>query len=384
MEKRKEINLLMIIGQFYPLVGGAEIECKKLSKKLIKEGVSVTLLTQKRDGLPEYEEVGGIPVYRKIKGWHLFGLTYMISVLHFLLKHRKEFDIIQCFGLYLFIPPAILIKYLFRKRIVARLECSGRFGDFWRVKQLKWKKLIIFSSRRVDRVIFISNDIKNELIENRFSHEKLVYMPNSVDSDHFKPSERHVKEKQKNICFVGRLEEQKGLEYLIKAMDIIRSKENDVKLFIVGEGKQRDTLEDLCKKLKLKNHIIFVGSSDDVLAYYQNARVFVLPSISEGMPLTLLEAMSCGLPVIATSVGGNAEVLGLSTEEPMMSDYHVGENGVLVEPKDVDSLAKALLRLLQDEGLSRELGKKARKYVKNKFSLDKVANEYVNLYHTLM
>ena len=119
----------MIIGLFHPSVGGAEKECQKLSKRLIENGCSVTVLTQQQNGLPEYEEVDGIPVYRKVKGWHIFELTFMISVLHFLLTHRKEYDIIQCFGLYLFIPPALLMRYLYGKKVVARLECSGRFGD---------------------------------------------------------------------------------------------------------------------------------------------------------------------------------------------------------------------------------------------------------------
>lgn len=376
----------MIIGLFSPFVGGAEKECQKISKSLIERGFSVAVLTQQRDGLPEYEVIDGIPVYRKIKGWHLFGYTYMISVFHFLLKRRKEFDIIQCFGLYLFIPPALLMKYLFRKRVVSRLECSGKFGDFWRISQLRWKKLIMVSSRRLDRIIFISSDIKKELIENKFPLEKLIYIPNSVDVNRFRPPEGNKKEKSKNICFVGRLEEQKGLEYLIKAVDLIKQEVDEVKLFIVGEGDQRDKLKNLCEKFKSKNHIIFVGSCDDVMPYYQDAKIFVLPSLSEGMPLSLLEAMSCGLPAVATSVGGNIELLDahLNKGEKIASGYHIGNNGVLVQPKDVSGLAQALVRLLRDDDLSRELGRRARKYVEERFSLGKVMDEYVNLYYNLL
>lgn len=384
MEKIKEINLLMIIGQFYPLVGGAEIECQKLSKKLMDRGISVTVLTQHSDGLPEYEEIEGVPVYRKIKGWHLFEPTYMISVLHFLLKHRKAFDIIQCFGLYLFIPPALLMKYLFGKRVVARLECSGRFGDFWRIAQLKWKKLVMASSRRLDKIIFISSDIRKELIENQYPLEKLVYIANSVDTDRFKPPEKHENLGSNDFLFVGRLDEQKGLDYLIKAMDIIKSKESNVRLFIVGDGQLRNHLEELCKKLELENHIVFVGFTHDVLRYYQSAKIFVLPSLSEGLPLSLLEAMSCGLPVVATIVGGNAEIVdpNLKTKE-VVSDYHIGENGVLVNPEDIEGLAKAILKLLKDEELAKRLGKRARKTVEENYSQEKIINEYMDLYCSL-
>ena len=79
----------MVIGLFHPVVGGAEKACQTLSKRLMGKGISVTILTQYRDGLPEQEIIDGIPVYRKMKGWHPFGLTYMFSVLSFLIKNRE-------------------------------------------------------------------------------------------------------------------------------------------------------------------------------------------------------------------------------------------------------------------------------------------------------
>ena len=383
---KRNYKLLMIIGQFYPNVGGAEKECQNLSKGLTEKGFSVRVLTQYKEGLPEYEEIEGIPVYRKIKGWHLFELTYMFSVLYFLIRHRKHYETIQCFGLYLFIPPALLMKYLFRKKVVARIECSGRFGDFWRIKQLKWKKLVISSSKRFDKIIFISSDIKRELIENQFPIRKLVRISNSVDIDKFKPCERLKDRGLKNICFIGRLEEQKGVEYLIRAMDIIKSKTNCVRLFIVGEGKLKTHLEELCKMLELENLVTFVGITHDVLPYYQDASIFVLPSISEGLSLTLLEAMASGLPVIATVVGGNTELVNPSFEsgKTIKSGYHVGENGILINSGDARGLAEALLKLLSDEKLSKQLGTKARTHVEKNYSLKNIINKYLNLYNSLL
>ncbi|GAH09493.1 unnamed protein product, partial [marine sediment metagenome] len=103
----------MIIGQYHPVAGGAEKECKKLSRRLREEGLTVSVLTQSCEGLPDYEVIDDIPVYRKMKGWQLYEYTYMLSVVWFLIKHLREYDIIQCFGLYLFIPPVALFKYLF-------------------------------------------------------------------------------------------------------------------------------------------------------------------------------------------------------------------------------------------------------------------------------
>ena len=245
---------------------------------------------------------------------------------------------------------------------------------------------MVASSRRIDKIIFISSDIKKELIENRFPIDKLIHISNGVEVDRFRPPEVHERYNLKNVCFVGRLEEQKGVEYLIKSMDIIRSKENDVKLFIVGDGQLRDNLKRLSEKLELDNHIEFVGSVNDVLPYYNNARIFVLPSISEGMPLSLLEAMSCKLPVVVTMVGGNTEIVNprLGVGGTIVSDYHIGENGVLVKTKDVKGLAEAILRLLRDDDLSKQLGGKARKLVEENYSQEKIVNEYINLYCSLM
>ena len=348
------------------------------------QGFSVAVLTQYSDGLPEYEMIEGVPVYRKIKGWHLFELTYMLSVLCFLLKHRSEYDIIQCFGIYLFLPPALLMKYLFGKKVILRLLCSGQFGDFWRANQLKWKNVVMASSKMIDRIVFLSNDIKRELIENRFPLERLAYISNGVDIDRFKPRRGNRNRDLKNICFVGRLEEQKGVEYLMKAVAAIQSKGKDIRLFIVGDGQLSNTLKDLSKSLGLEDHAVFIGFTQDVLPYYQDADIFVLPSISEGMSVSLLEAMSCGLPVVVTSAGGNTEIVDPDlNNNDVVSDYHIGGNGILVKPKDCNGLAEAILKLLNDVDLSKLLGEKAREAVEKNYPQRKIINEYINLYSNL-
>ena len=380
------MNLLMIIGQFSPTVGGAEKECQKLSERLLQRGMGVTVLTQFFDGLPDYEVIDEIPVYRKMKGWHWFEITYMLSVLRFLLQYRKRYDIIQCFGLYLFIPPALIMKYLFGKKVIARLECAGHYGDFWRINQLRWRKLVMGSAKRLDKIIYISKEIQKELLANNFPVKKLVHITNSVNVDRFKPPDNHKDKRSKAICFVGRLEEQKGLGYLIRAMDTVRKKEHVAKLFVVGDGQMKSYLEALCEQLQLQTRVFLVGATDDVLTYYQAAHVFVLPSISEGLPLSLLEALSCGLPVIATAIDGNREILDphYAGEPIPVSQYHIAEYGVLVNPEDVEGLARALLRLLHDESLTNQLSERARSCAQQNYALDKVIGEYLALYSGLV
>ena len=114
-------KILIITGLFHPFIGGAERECQNLAKKLISQGHCVTIMTGYVEGLPPFEMVEGIPVYRKIRGWHLFELTYMISVLLLLWRHRKSFNHILCFGLYLYTAPAVLFALCTGKKALLRL-----------------------------------------------------------------------------------------------------------------------------------------------------------------------------------------------------------------------------------------------------------------------
>ncbi len=383
---KKQPLVLMIIGLFYPWVGGAERECHKLAGKLREEGATVSVLTQYCAGLPECEQIDGIMVYRKMRGWHWFEITYMLSVLRFLITHRERYDIIQCFGLYLFIPPALVMRYLFGKKIVARLECSGRFGDFWRIKQLRYGKLVMACAKLLNAVIFISKEIAEELLANGFPAGMLMHVTNCVDIGQFVPADNRQATAAKEICFVGRLEQQKGLEYLIRAINLLRKELDDIKITIVGDGSMRSALEALCEQMSVGQYIVFAGARDEVLSYYQRARVFVLPSLSEGLPLTLLEAMACGLAVIASDVGGNREVLDPHNPERGIPEahYYIGECGILVNPGDAAGLAGAIQRLLTDDDLASRLNSRARSRVVETYALDKIINDYRSLYQSLM
>jgi glycosyltransferase involved in cell wall biosynthesis len=379
------MKIVMIIGQYHPVTGGAEKECQKLSGRLLQEGMAVTVLTQSSPGLPDYEVIDGIPVHRKIKGWHLYEYTYMLSVLWFLVKHIRHYDIIQCFGLYLFIPPVALIKYLLKKRAVARIEGPGASGDFHRIRKLKCGQLILKSAQRLDRIISISRDISQEIEENGFARQSVVSIPNGVDVDHFRPGVDAPRGQVRTICFVGRLAEEKGVRYLIEAIKGVKKERDGIKLVIVGDGPIRGDLEELSRQLGLMDDTVFVGQTDSVLSYYRAADLFVLPSLSEGLPLSLLEALSCGLPAIATAVGGSREIVDPHDEAGAIpvSQYYIGPHGILVKPKDVEGLARALLRIFKDRELSQHLGRAGEQYVKRTFSLGTVVDTYRALYAAL-
>jgi len=131
--------------------------------------------------------------------------------------------------------------------------------------------------------------------------------------------------------------------------------------------------------------VVFAGPARDVLTHYRCALIFVLPSLSEGMSSALLEAMSCGLPVVVTWVGGNREMvdLGAAPDEIPVSQFKVADCGVLVNPKDSRGLAGALEKLLDDHTLRDQLGKRARDHICSRFSLETIVNDYVALFSRL-
>jgi glycosyltransferase involved in cell wall biosynthesis len=382
----RKSRILMVVGLFHPVVGGAELVCQKLAQCFVRQGMSVTLLTSYRDGLPEYEVIDEVPVYRKMKGWHPFGLGYMFSTFCFLMKHHKEFDIIACFGLFLFIPPAVVMKYLYGKKVVVRPMCSGDFGDFAAIRPLRVKRFITAAAKLCDKIIYISHDIKKELEENNFSDGKLTFIPNGVDVNRFVPSRKTAGSDGGNICFVGRIEKQKGLDHLLRAFSLMKTVCNDVQLFIVGEGQQREPLEKLVQSLGLEGRVTFTGSSQEVLTYYQTSEIFVLPSLAEGMSSSLLEAMSCGLPVVVTAIGGNREMVewGSDPNGIPVCQFKIADCGILVNPEDSKGLAGALSKLLDDSTLRKQLGEKARKLIVSRFSQERMVNDYLTLFSQLV
>lgn len=374
----------MVVGQYHPIAGGTEMECRKLASGLAGRGIGVTVLTQYYAGLPEYEVVDGIPVYRKMKGWHFHEYTYMLSVLWFLLRKISDFDIIHCFGLYLYIPPVVLVKYVFGKRVIGRVEGSGAYGDFHRIKQLTSGRLVLASSRRLDRIIAIARHIGAEIEAEGFPGQRIVSIPNSVDQRLYKTEMSRDRLERRRICFVGRLAEEKGLVCLVKAMKKVSDEIRGVTLDIVGAGPMRDELSNLSSNLGLQEVICFKGNGA-ALPHYRASDLFILPSFSEGLSLSLLEAMACGLPVIATNVEGNREVLHPSGPASVIpaSGYQVGEYGIMVNPGDVEGLAKAMVRLLTDDELAHQLKSRIRSHVEEHYALDKIINDYQSLYRSL-
>lgn len=171
---------------------------------------------------------------------------------------------------------------------------------------------------------------------------------------------------------VARLNRVKDQSTLLRAVRLVANRNPQFRLDIVGDGEERAALEQLAQELQLNQVVTFHGFCDDVRPSLDNAGVFVLSSLSEGIALTLLEAMAAGLPVVATDVGGNREVVV------------PGETGVLVPPRAPEAMADAILGLVADPLRAHQFGLAGRARVEREFSLKQTVQQYEELYLRLL
>jgi len=240
----------------------------------------------------------------------------------------------------------------------------------------KWKDVIIVNSEH-DRKQAVELGIKpmGEIltIYNGIDVSKLNFLPREKARKELLQDTRYkIQDTNYLIGTIANLYSAKGLEYLIKAADILKYKIQDTrykhtKFVVIGEGRERKKLENLIKKYKLKNSFFLPGAIPDAYKYLKAFDIFVLPSVKEGFPWTILEAMAAEVPIVATKVGGIPEII------------EDNRNGIIVKPRSSRQLAEAAKELIKNPELRNKLSREARKTVEQKFTLDKMVNKIEKL-----
>ena len=242
-------------------------------------------------------------------------------------------------------------------------------------------------ARLTHRTIFVANPIYQlYLAKGIVSASKACYVPNGIDLAFFAEAQQPgytsmtqlrqawgINQNEAILLFVGRYSFQKGLESLVSALGRIAADHPLVRLVLLGEGPEREKLTQHIARLGLQGRVTMTGfrPSTEVMAWLQMSTVFVLPSLFECLPYTLLEAMAAGLPCIASNVGGNVDLI------------QDGETGLTVEPGDVDSLTRALRRLLEDADLRVRLGQNARAKAQE-FPVEKMIARTTQVYQEVL
>lgn len=372
------MKILIVIRDFFS-IGGAENFARDFVKYLKLKKIDVNVLTTRKNLFKKNEyEIKNVKITQLyIPQIRILGtILYYISISFYFITHFKKFDIILSFFLKHSSFISIIMGKLLKKKVVCRVECSGKFGDIETIKKMPFYMIFLKVFKLADKIVVLSREMEKELVSHGFKKEQLVLIPNAVDINKFRPYRnkdelkvRYGFENKKIIIFVGRLTEQKGVEYLIRSFQKLEIKEKF--LIILGDGKLRKNLEILTLELGINDYVLFAGKKENVVPYLQLSDIFVLPSISEGLPIVLLEAMACGLPVVVTEVGGNIDVV-----ENVI-------NGYLIEPKNIYEIKSAIEDLFKDEIKLKIIGETNRKKIEREYSYETITKNYLTLFVNL-
>lgn len=259
-------------------------------------------------------------------------LSYVIGTTVFMFKslpHILRFkpNIIHLQSPHYFIT-GLIYKILQR----CRIAISFHGGDLRRIKSFPfYLKLLRFA----DLIFYVDSSMKDHL-KNHFEEGKLFYTPSGVDLDFYKDLKR---DRRELLVAIGNLRWEKGYDYLIDAMKLVNERFPGYRLIIIGEGRERQRVQDRIDRLKLADTIELLGRLDReaILSALNESYCLVLSSVSEGLPKVVLEALACNTPVVVTDVGGCREISG--------------GVGICVEPRNSNALAEAICRMIMDKDL---------------------------------
>jgi len=237
------------------------------------------------------------------------------------------------------------------------------------------RKILEFTINSADYITSTSIVLREETRKFLKRDTELVTIPFGVDMIKFKPAER----KERDFTVIGivkTLEKKYGIEYLIKAFSILSERRDNIELVIIGRGSRERSLRLLCKKLKIEKRVRFLGfiQNDLIPAYLNGMDIFVVPSVvdSEAFGVAAVEAAACGLPVVASNVGGLSEVVVDN------------RTGFLVPPADSEAIAEKLDLLIEDSELRKKLGREARRFVEDRYEWESNASSMERIYHRVL
>ena len=391
-----KIKLCVVSPLYHSSLGGLGRQAKLLTERLAQEDeIDLFVIARRMKGMPSDTFSQDVKVLRawSTKPYRhtyekfsisnlLISLTFSISCAMLLIKNRKRFDLIHFHGasLPLFINYPLL--RLMKKKVIAKVASSNLGIEIGSLKgrYLGVENIVIKYLQGIDAIVAISEQIKRGLLQEGFKQGKIVRIPNFIDTRVFKrlsEKEKKIKKAQlldnSRVCviFSGRFIDVKGIDYLLRAWKVV-SEKTDSLLYLLGDGPLLKDMKELARALSIFEKVVFKGHVNNIVDYLNAGDIFVLPSLQEGMPNSLLEAMACGMSVVATKIGG---------VEDIVKD---GYNGLLVKPGDAQDLAKGILKLIKDSDMRKRLSDNAHKTILEHYSLESVVPKYLKLYKEVL
>lgn len=378
-------RICLVTHFFPPHMGGIEKVSYEQSKRLTEAGYKIDVLTSKVKGQNEYPAKGiRVFTYPSLKLAERFGVPYPILTVEAYKKFAqviKKCDLVHTHGhVYMSSYLAGKLAKEYKKPFIVTqhntfIDYKSWLNVLEHVNDLTIGKSVLEAA---DRILTVSKETMKYVLRLGADKSKTSVMYNGVDTNCFhsvKKGESRKKlslpMKRRIIFSVRRLVYKNGIDTLIESAHLVARDNPNILFVIAGKGPSKKLIENRINELGMKDNIKLTGFVPDELlpAYYDAADFFVLPSASgEGLPLVLFEAMSCGLPVIATTVGGTPEII-----------EHM-KNGILVPPRNPEAIAEALSKLLAEEKLGESIGEKAQKNVEDRFTWEENVRQLQKIY----
>ena len=357
------MKIAVIIDTWFPIVGGGQTNAWEISKRLAKKQIHIDVITR-NNGEGNLLQVKNLNIYQLGKKSDANSILSKIYFLPkaFLFIISKDYDIIH---VHAFLPGIVARLLMVFKGIPTVLTVHGTSINTNLNNPLsKWFEKFILTQILYNAQITVSRDFLKLKNVNR----NVVYIPNGVDTKKF-DRVRTKKFGQPTPIFVGRLHPQKNLINLIEDISVVKKEIANIKLLIVGEGDLKAELQSQVANLKLKKNVLLLGQKKglELIKLYKSSHLFILPSIYEGQPLTLLEAWAAKLPVIISNTGDNPYLV------------RNGQNGYLIgNIYDPNQIAKTIVQALAKDNLEK-LGLNGYNSVK-RFSWEKASKETLSIY----
>jgi L-malate glycosyltransferase len=377
-ENTKHIRILKFLSNF--LIGGTERQFVHVANGLDPSRFAVDIACFRRQG-PLLESLrADMPVhtYPTDGGFYTWrSIASQVSLLRDI-RHRR-YEIVHTYGWYpnVFAVPAS--RLALRPAVIASIRDAGAYMTPAKIRALK------FACRLADCILANSDAGKNWLVDQGVNERKIevirngIVVPNRpVQKEHFSPVRREfcIPPATAICACIGRLVSGKGIDFYLRAARILADRGRHVRFLMIGahsseRGYQSD-MEVLARQLSIEHRVIFTGQRQDVTEILRDVDLVVHPSLTEGLSNVILEAMAAGIPVVATRVGGNPELV------------QDGRTGFLVPPENAEAIADAICRLLDQPPMAQAFGEAARQRVIDEFSIERMLSKTENLYFRLL
>lgn len=368
------MKILRVASDLYPsVIGGYGIHVHEMSRMQAAMGHDVTVLTANPDGLPEEEFVDGYRVLRFNHSIKMVGNTISPTLFFRLMEMRHDYDVIHAHS-HLFFPTnvcALVKKYGSSPLVITNHGIMSASAPHW-LNVGYMNTLGRWTLNAADRVICYTPIERERLVSEFGVHPNgIAVIPNGVNTDVFFPDEARRDDDKRRILWVGRYVKGKGVEFLIHAAaELVREIPN-LRITLVGEGPEEMEIRQLASELRLDPHMEYLPfmSYDEMPIQYQRAEMLVLPSLHEGVPRTMLEAMACGRPVVISEF-----------------DHlrHLVDGSGLMFPKgDAAALAQTIRGLLNAPDEAEALGRHGRETIIVQNSWRNTVTSTLDLYREL-